>query len=1006
MASKYDDLDASTELEQKLTEDLRSALEGRGCEVVHHGTNSGGRHSPGGKPDIEVRDHESRRLILVEVTKRRASSADDEFIAVTDHLQRAITAGGYSDYGVLYVSPATSARLSSAFRDLWNRGRSNEKKQGRVIALDFATAEMMLSKLAAEPSELYPAERFGALFESWPKAIDDSLTRLLIQQTIFPEDLRLAVELENEVDEFAAEREQRLKKQLRKIEDDLRERGVTGDDSNRVLIYLTFLRLYEERRQRVLGEKNRFTVEGFGDWCREASASTRSEYGEKMVEALLHEVAEDDDLKAAGLLRDGRGVKHPLHDRVRDSFVVEKLLPVFDEYDFQAGRVDVLGAVFETLARRAQKDTRVGQFFTPQPVVDFCASMVPLKPRDVVLDPAVGTARFLIRAMDTMVGLADSDSDRHEIKTERLLGTDIDSWVATIAKMNMYIHGDGKTNILEVNGLVLGDRGGFKNFPKGLSGRVDVVLTNPPLGDTSHVVAAEEWRSLGNEGDDKRSTTLLRRLGVVPMRVLERQQLDAAERSLGTIEAEIAQLEAALPDEDAQRRLRNVRRTRDSRANRVATLRATVESGTVTEEPANDSMKGGALFLGAIADYLTPNRDSDERSEWRGGWAAVVVDEAILNTPEYGPTRAFIRDRFYIKAVVSLSREAFEYLAHTSAKTSVLFLVLKPEAGKTQSEPVFFAHAERVGYSRTGAWIGDDLPLVKLSYEQMGAEVKKQYVGAKLDPSAAQEAAEGVTGFGEAFHAMGAGSDTARLDFFNARYMQRCRELREQFGEVPVLGDFLEVAPITHPEPNRRGEYEFAQVSRVTGTVQPIGVQAVNYKPRELWVVREGDLVVSGIDVVRGSVAVAGPDVDGMVMSGEMYAYRVKDEATADATYLALLLRTEAAAEMLEGMATGTSNRTRLERPEQLLELPIPPLPLLAEQKRIADIYDGAVEARRGADTARREAESVVAEVWPEREVAVMVEADVSEHEFERFESLTRDLLTVPKADIDAKLGK
>lgn len=978
MASGYDDLDPSTELEQRLAEDLRAALGGRGCEVVHNGTNSGGRHSPGGKADIEVRDRANGRLILVEVTKRRASSADDEFIAVTDHLQRAVRAGGYTDYGVLYVSPATSARLSSAFRDLWNRGREKDRKKGRVIPFDFATAELMLTKLTAAPSELYPAERIGDLFASWRKAVDDSVTRLLIQQTIFPEDTNLALELENEVDEFAAEREQRLKKQLHKIEDDLRERGVTGDDSNRVLIYLTFLRLYEERRQRDTGQRNRFTVEGFGDWSDGASAATQNRYGDRMVEALLHEVAEDNDLLAAGLLRDSRGHKHGLHDRVKDSFVLEKLLPVFDEYDFQAGRVDVLGAVFETLARRAQKDTRVGQFFTPQPVVDFCASIVPLKPHDVVLDPAVGTARFLIRAMSTMLERAAEGSESkavaaRAIKTERLLGVDIDSWVATIAKMNMYIHGDGKTNIREANGLALGDRDCFPQFPLGLSARVDVVLTNPPLGDTSHAVAVEDWQAMASPGSETAAVILQRRLGVIPMRVVEKQQLEAGERALVKIDAEIEALEAALPDEAAIKQLRSKRRARDTRVNRIASLRATVESGTVTQEPVNQSMKGGALFLGAIADYLKPERDRDARPEWRGGWAAVVVDEAILNTPEYGLTRAFIRDRFYVKAVVSLSRQAFEYLAHTTAKTSVVFLVRKPEPGKTQFEPVFYAHAERVGFSKTGDWVGDDLPQVKLSFDEMSAAVEKRYDGARLDAAVAQKVVEDVPGFAEAFYAASVGSDTSRLDFFNARYMQRCRELREQFESVPTLGDYLEVAPIKHPEPNRRGEYEFAQVSRVSGTVQSIGVKAVDYKPQDLWVVGEGDLVVSGIDAVRGSIAVAGSEVDGAVMSGEMFAYRVRNGVEADVTYLALLLRTEAAREMLEGMATGTSNRTRLESPEQLLELPIPPLQPLAEQRQVAGQYNGAVAARRGADSARRQAEDVVAEVWPKHEAPAAV---------------------------------
>ena len=156
VASRYDDLDASTELEQQVTVDLRSALEGRGCEVVHHGTNSGGRHSPGGKPDIEVRDHPNHRLVLVEVTRRKSSSADGEFLAVTDHLQKSIAAGGYDDYGLLYVSPATSARMSSNFRDLWNRNRARDRKKGRIVAIDFAAAQMMLDHLVAAPSDLYP----------------------------------------------------------------------------------------------------------------------------------------------------------------------------------------------------------------------------------------------------------------------------------------------------------------------------------------------------------------------------------------------------------------------------------------------------------------------------------------------------------------------------------------------------------------------------------------------------------------------------------------------------------------------------------------------------------------------------------------------------------------------------------------------------------------------------------------------------------------------------------
>jgi type I restriction-modification system DNA methylase subunit len=968
VASRYDELDGSTELEQQLTVDLRSALAGRGCEVIHHGSNGGGLHSPGGKPDIEIRDEPNNRLILVEVTRRVASQAEGEFIAITDHLDRAVAAGGYSDYGVLYVSPRTSARLSSSFRDLCNRARERDRRPGRVLPLDFEAAELLTTKLAEAPSDLYPTERFGNLFSRWAEAGDDTQARLLVQQAIFPEDDDLAIDLRNEVDEHAADREKRLRKQLEKIEDDLRSRGVTGEAANVVVIYLTFLRLYEERRQRLTGERNRFTAEGFSQWASNAPAATKARYGDRMIEALLHEIAEDPDLKSAGLLRDGRGHPQPLHEKVRDRFVMQRVLPVFDDYDFHTGRVDVLGAVFETIARRAEKDTRVGQFFTPQPVVDFCTELVPLTARDLVLDPAVGTGRFLISAMEKMLDLSGEGSEsRHEaeeaIRSRRLLGTDIGEWVATIAKMNMFIHGDGKTNIRGANGLTLGDTKVFDNFQHGLSGQVSVVLTNPPLGNTSHVAAAEDWQRLRPEGNQADWNILFDRLGVIPMRVVEEDKLRTAEATLEESDVEIAELEGALPDDEAFHRLPGARRRRDRRFTRVTELRAMLESGGGNRLPINEAMKGGALFLGAIADYLTPDRSPDLPAEWRGGWAAVVVDEAILNTTEYSSTRRFIQDRFYIKAVISLGRQAFEYLAHTSAKTSVLLLVKKPEPGKVQREPVFLAHAENVGYSATGVWIGNDLPSILVDYESAKRAILNAYRGSVVRTDDAIRAVESLAGFGRTFFWQDLGQSAGRLDYYYARFLQRTREMRAVYGTQTTLADYIEPAPLDHPQPNRRSEYSFAYPSRLSGTVVPKGLQVVGYSTSNLWVTREGDLVVSGIDAVNGAIGVSGPDVDGMVLSQEFFRYRAKS-SDVSLLYLSLLLRGQRSRELLVGLASGTSNRTRLERTEQLLALPVPPLPPLEVQDQVAQAFADSVAARTAAERAQLEAERSADRLW------------------------------------------
>jgi hypothetical protein len=60
MSSRYDELDATTELEQAIVKDLTTAFAPRGCTVRHRGTPT--RHAPGGGSDIVIEDLANRRL--------------------------------------------------------------------------------------------------------------------------------------------------------------------------------------------------------------------------------------------------------------------------------------------------------------------------------------------------------------------------------------------------------------------------------------------------------------------------------------------------------------------------------------------------------------------------------------------------------------------------------------------------------------------------------------------------------------------------------------------------------------------------------------------------------------------------------------------------------------------------------------------------------------------------------------------------------------------------------
>jgi hypothetical protein len=146
--------------------------------------------------------------------------------------------------------------------------------------------------------------------------------------------------------------------------------------------------------------------------------------------------------------------------------------------------------------------------------------------------------------------------------------------------------------------------------------------------------------------------------------------------------------------------------------------------------------------------------------------------------------------------------------------------------------------------------------------------------------------------------------------------------------------------------------------------VRAKGREKTKYEPRQLWVVNEGLLVVSGIDLVHGSLAVAGPDVDGMVMSKEMFAYEMVDRKFAHPAYIALMLRSPQARALVEGMVTGTSNRARLSSPEEILSLKIPALPSIEVQEELVAPLTAAHAAYRETWSLLAKASAMSNEAW------------------------------------------
>jgi type I restriction enzyme M protein len=183
------------------------------------------------------------------------------------------------------------------------------------------------------------------------------------------------------------------------------------------------------------------------------------------------------------------------------------LVKALSEVSFIDSGLDTKGAAFEYFVRATLKGKKLGQYFTPRQLVELMLEMVgtdlivgtlksgePMK----VLDPACGTGGFLVYLMKH--ALDDVESGRaskklttpaaaslaKRIKEDTFFGIDANHGVASSAKMNMIISGDGHTNIVCANSL---DR--TAPYWSLDDASFDLIISNPPFGTSESDLPAD-----------------------------------------------------------------------------------------------------------------------------------------------------------------------------------------------------------------------------------------------------------------------------------------------------------------------------------------------------------------------------------------------------------------------------------------------------------------------------------------------------------------------------------
>ena len=110
---------------------------------------------------------------------------------------------------------------------------------------------------------------------------------------------------------------------------------------------------------------------------------------------------------------------------------------------------DVLGQFYIEFLRYANSDRGLGIVLTPPHITEFFNSIAEVNKDSVVYDNCTGTGGFLISAMSRMVKDAKGDLNKiKSIKENQLIGVEWQDDIFALACSNMFIHQDGKTNII------------------------------------------------------------------------------------------------------------------------------------------------------------------------------------------------------------------------------------------------------------------------------------------------------------------------------------------------------------------------------------------------------------------------------------------------------------------------------------------------------------------------------------------------------------------------------
>ena len=145
-------------------------------------------------------------------------------------------------------------------------------------------------------------------------------------------------------------------------------------------------------------------------------------------------------------------------------------------------KLDILGRAYRIFLQRAGKVDNKNIILTPDHIKCLMVKLARLSKDDVVLDTCAGSGGFLMESMEEMIRQCDNSAEIKHIMEHQLIGFELDPVLFSLACSNMFLHGDGRSQLYDKDtlndDLTFKNGEGFFNHIKSL--KPTKCIINPP----------------------------------------------------------------------------------------------------------------------------------------------------------------------------------------------------------------------------------------------------------------------------------------------------------------------------------------------------------------------------------------------------------------------------------------------------------------------------------------------------------------------------------------------